>query len=98
MGSLARVQKNLETISSLKLEALKKSLLFTIAIHADDSGQLSHSYQEIADAAGMSRGTAIKHMNELEALGLIKKEARNRLYRGNINNLYTLCLEGEVSA
>ena len=82
------------TAQALKIKvgnAAKKFVLVKLADNANDDGVCWPSYDHIADMCEMSRRTVIRHIAELEKMGLISVRTRKGA-EGNKSNVYQLNL------
>lgn len=75
------------------LSGCQKFVLFILAYHANQSRKCWPGLDTIAEECGISRATAICHINEISRLNLISKKHRhdNRGYRRS--TMYTLNLD-----
>lgn len=78
------------------LSGCQKFVLFVLAYHANDAAQCWPGLETIAKECGISRATAICHINDISRLNLISKKHRNddRGYRRS--TLYTLHLDANT--
>ena len=78
------------------LNGCQKFVLFILGYHANEAAQCWPSLETIAKECGISRATAICHINEMSTLGLVSKQHRhdNRGYRRSTR--YTLHLDHDV--
>lgn len=82
------------TAQALKVKvgnAAKKFVLVKLADNANDDGVCWPSYDHIAEMCEMSRRTVIRHIAELEKMGLISVRTRKGS-EGNKSNVYQLNL------
>lgn len=83
------------TAQALKVKvgnAAKKFVLVKLADNANDDGVCWPSYDHIAEMCEMSRRTVIRHIAELEKMGLISVRTRKGS-EGNKSNVYQLNLD-----
>ncbi|MGL5703620.1 MAG: helix-turn-helix domain-containing protein [Cetobacterium sp.] len=71
----------------------RKLVLLKLADNANDNGECWPSYQHIADHCEIDRRTAMRHINQLESDGFLRKEYRKG-EKGNSSNVYHLTLDG----
>lgn len=73
----------------------KKFLLLTLALLADDKGNVVVSQQQLAGLTGQSRGAIAKYLPELEKNGYITRVPRYYEDGGRAADLYVLPLPGD---
>lgn len=84
------------TAQALKIKvgnAAKKFVLVKLADNANDDGICWPSYEHIAEMCEMSRRTVIRHIADLEEMGLVSVRSRKGA-KGNDSNVYQLHLSG----
>ncbi|MDC7862239.1 helix-turn-helix domain-containing protein [Pantoea ananatis] len=72
---------------------LRKLVLIKLADNAGDKGECWPSYQHIADQCEISKRSVMTHIENLCAMGLLKKELRAGP-KGNSSNVYFITLDG----
>lgn len=75
---------------------LRKLVLIKLADNANDQGECWPSYKHIADQCEIDRRTAMRHVDDLEAQGFLKKEMRFGGPKGNSSNLFHLTIDRGV--
>lgn len=75
---------------------LRKLVLIKLADNANDQGECWPSYKHIADQCEIDRRTAMRHVDDLEAQGFLKKEVRFGGPKGNSSNLFHLTIDRGV--
>lgn len=75
---------------------LRKLVLIKLADNANDQGECWPSYKHIADQCEIDRRTAMRHVDDLEAQGFLKKEIRFGGPKGNSSNLFHLTIDRGV--
>lgn len=78
---------------------LTKLVLIKLADNANDCGECWPSYRHVADQCEISRSTAIRPIEILEAAGFLRKEVRPGGPKGNSSNMFHLTIDrGQVVA
>ncbi|MFL7864901.1 helix-turn-helix domain-containing protein [Vibrio cincinnatiensis] len=86
------------TAQALKVKvgnAAKKFVLVKLADNANDDGVCWPSYDHIAEMCEMSRRTVIRHIADLEKMGLISIRTRKGSEGRNKSNFYQLNFNGD---
>ncbi len=78
------------------LSGCQKFVLFMLAFHANPSRQCWPGLNTIAEECGISRATAICHINEISRLKLISKKHRHDNHGYRRSTMYTLHLDDNV--
>lgn len=73
-------------------DPLSKLVLLKLADNANDLAECYPSYQHIADKCEISRITAMRHIQALEAAGFLRKELRKGKHRANSSNMFYLTI------
>lgn len=81
-----------QAMKTLVGDPLAKLVLIKLADNANDLGECWPSYQHVADQCEISRRTAMRHIQALEAAGFLRKEERFGGPKGNSSNLFRLTI------
>ena len=73
-------------------DPLSKLVLLKLADNANDMGECYPSYQHVADKCEISRITAMRHIQALEAAGFLRKELRKGKQKANSSNMFYLTI------
>lgn len=73
-------------------DPLSKLVLLKLADNANDLAECYPSYQHIADKCEISRITAMRHIQALEAAGFLRKEVRKGKHKSNASNMFYLTI------
>jgi DNA-binding MarR family transcriptional regulator len=82
----------------IELPPALKLVLLKLADRANDDGECWPGSASIAKACGIGARTLVRHLAQLEELGLIKSTARYNDDGKRTNNIYQLDLDGSLSA
>lgn len=82
--------KCLQWAYNQNVKGLVKFVLLTLGFHANENNQCWPSIKLISEKCGITKATAISHIDKLSKLGLITKQHRHDKYGYRRSSLYTL--------
>lgn len=74
-------------------DPLSKLVLLKLADNANDMCECYPSYKHIADKCEISRITAMRHIQALEAAGFLRKQHRKGNHKANSSNMFYLTID-----